>query len=112
MRRFRIDNLRMRDFYILAQLPEAESRIEKAFNWYFERHKTIVQGVLAYLGTFAVGLAASAYRDEIALWLAVPVALIGFGGPSFLLAARAYLRLRSVERKFLMAVLLLDAFKL
>jgi hypothetical protein len=110
--RFRVDNFSLRDLFTLAQTSEGESRVEKAFDWYFERHKILFQGGFAYLGTFAVGLAASVYKDEIELWFAIPVAVIGLGGPSLYFVARAYRRLRAAEHQYLVAVIILDAFRL
>ncbi len=102
--------LSIADLLDLARVPDAENRIVKVFDWYFERHKLVVQGVLAYLTALSVALLTAFIRGDLSWQLILVLALVNLCGIGFL-CGRSYLRLRSLHREFLVALRTFDAFK-
>jgi len=88
----------------------AEDRVEKAYDWYFERKKLVVQTVLAFLTAFVVALVAAVVRGDLTLLAATLIALVGVLGTG-VLGVQSYWELHALPEYYLEALDTLDALK-
>lgn len=100
--------LNMNDLLDLTYIPDAEARLEKLFDWHFERHKIVVEAALVSFGAIFAGLLVaylSADVDLAQFVMASLYVLIGLGA----MGALAYWELHSLKKDFLTALQILNA---
>lgn len=102
--------VRVRQLLALASVADAEGRVEKAYDWYFETQKLVVQAVLVFSTAYSVALVVAAIREDLSLGAAALDALVGVGGPG-LLGVLAYRELRLLPDDYLEALAALDELK-
>ena len=103
MRQLSID-----DLFDLADTEDARARVEKLFDWHFERHKVVVEAVMVSLGAIVAGLLVAFLSEDVAL-LAFALALLAASFGLGTVGVLAYLELRSQKEDFLHALKILDA---
>jgi hypothetical protein len=103
-------DLSIQDLASLAEGHDPEGRVEKIFDWSFERRKVVAQAALAFIASFLVALSITYLRNDIESQLFVPIAFVSVGGVSALFF-RAYWRLRSLKQEFLAALWIINELK-
>jgi hypothetical protein len=100
--------LNMNDLLDLAPIADAEARLEKVFDWHFERHKVVVEAVLVSFGAVLAGLLVAYLSADVGLTqfvFALIAVVAGFGA----IGTLAYLELRAQKEDFLTALQILKA---
>jgi len=101
--------MRIRTLNELSVLEEPESRVEKLFDWYFERHKLLIEVIAVSVGAFFAALIVAALKGDYAgkdWWWVAGIALIMALGTGYLMI-RSYLIMKGMEDEFVAALKLL-----
>ena len=92
---------------IVADVPDAEGRIQKMFEWHFARDLEIVKWVLGVAASFAVAFGIALFNAKesvpwgaVAVLSVIPVSVASYG------LLRLY-RMRSIHKQYLAALKLL-----
>lgn len=91
----------------LAKVAGAEFRVEKVFDWKYDRYKLGFQTALAWVTAFSVAFITAVLRGGISQpWAIALIALISIGGP-LCLSFPCLSRLQLVDREFVSALSIL-----
>jgi hypothetical protein len=103
-------DLSVQNLASLAEGHDPEGRVEKLFDWNFERRKVVAQAALATLAGFLVALSIPYFKNDITSQLFVPIVIVSVGGVSILFFS-AYWRLRWLKQELLAALWIIHEFK-
>jgi len=92
-----------------AQSDEAEDRLEKLFEWDFERTMTTVRLLFAAAGSLLVALFAALFREDAVINTWQVVAIGGSSGVLTFVGAALLRRTRTAHREYIAALQLLNA---
>lgn len=89
---------------VVADVPEAEARIQRMFEWQFDRSMTICQWVFGFTASLFVAVAVAFFRAELEVpwWQIGAVVLAALGTGTYGLF-RLW-QLRSVHQQFVAAL--------
>lgn len=96
------------DLFDLAGTQDSRARVEKLFDWHFERHKVVVEAVMVSFGAVLAGLLVAYLSQDVSLLPFALTLLAAFAGLGTL-GMLAYGELRSQKEDFLHALKILDA---
>jgi hypothetical protein len=91
-----------------AQSAESESRLEKVFEWEFERTMTSVRLLFGAAGSVVIALLAALFREDTSLKTWHIVVILGSAAILAALGAALLWRIRTAHREFLAALQLLN----
>jgi hypothetical protein len=93
----------------LAALPDPMVKVEKLFDWYFERHKLLIEVAGVSVGAFFAALIVALLKGEYDVnnwwWVAVVAAILLLATGSAI--RRSYLIMKGMEDQFIVALQLL-----
>ena len=105
--------LRIRELIdlVVAEVPEAEIRIQKMFEWHFERGKITSQWILGIAASLFISLLIAFFRGELRLvWWQTTLIMLSAPGASTYGIYRLW-QLRSINRQFVSTLKLYSEFK-
>jgi len=96
---------------VIADVPEADNRIERMFEWHYSRDLLITKWVLGIAASFTIAILIAIFKAEVALgwWQAVVIAIIPLGVSSY-----GFYRLRRsrlIHRQFIVALAIYNRLK-
>ena len=93
-----------------SDVPDAESRIEKMFDWHFQRDMTITKWVLGASAslTVAVLVAFSKAELNLSLWQIITVSICALSSSTY--GIYRIVRIRSLHRQFVSTLKLYSEF--
>jgi len=96
---------------VVAEVPEAETRIQKMFEWYFERVKIVSQWFLAAAASLSISVLVTFFRggSKLVWWQNILVLFLAFATATPGLYRLR--QLRSLNRQFVAALKLYSEFK-
>jgi phosphatidylglycerophosphate synthase len=95
---------------VVGEIPDAESKIQKMFEWYLEREKLIITWILGVAASLFVSVLVAFFKKEINLewWLTILIIICSLGTALYGVI-RVY-RLRSMNAQFVSALKLFSNF--
>lgn len=90
---------------------DVEDRLQKLFEWDFERSMTAIRLIFGAAGSVVVALLAALFRPDSSLRTWHIVTILGFAGVLALLGIGMLWRMRTNHRRFVAALQLLAAAK-
>jgi predicted lysophospholipase L1 biosynthesis ABC-type transport system permease subunit len=102
--------LQVADVLDLAAIDseDAEDRLQKVFEWDFERTMTSIRLVFGAAGSVVVALLAALFRPDSELKTWHIVAILGFAGVLAIVGVSMLWRMRTNHRRFVAALQLLS----
>ena len=96
---------------VTAQVPDAEARIQKVYEWHFERVKTTSQWILGAAASLFIAVLVAFFKAELKLvwWQNALIALFAIGTGTF--GIYRLWQLRSIHRQFIAALKIYCEFK-
>lgn len=96
---------------VVAEVPEAETRIQKMFEWHFERVKIVSQWFLAAAASLSISVLVTFFRggSKLVWWQNILVLFLAFATATPGLYRLR--QLRSLNRQFVAALKLYSEFK-
>ncbi len=96
---------------VVGEVPDAESKIQKMFEWYLEREKLIITWMLGAAASLFISVLIAFFKKEIELeWWQTSLIIIFSLGTAFYGVIRVY-HIRSMNAQFVSALKLLSNFK-
>lgn len=106
-------DLRMKELIdlVVAEVPDAETRIQKMFEWYFERVKVTSQWILAAAASLSFSVLAAFLKAESQLlwWETTLIILLALGTATY--GVYRLWQLRSLNSQFVATLRLYCEFK-
>jgi hypothetical protein len=82
-----MQNLKIKEIIdlIVAEVPDAETRIEKIFDWHFERTKVTSQWILGAAATLFISVLVSFFKSELNIpwWIVLLIAIFALATASY-----------------------------
>ena len=96
---------------VVAEVPEAETRIQKMFEWHFERVKITSQWVLAATASLSISVLVAFFKAELKLvwWQTTLIVFLAVATATY--GVYCLWQLRSLNRQFVAALKLYCEFK-
>jgi hypothetical protein len=110
IRAFSKADLSIQELENLAEGHDPEGRVEKLFDWSFERRKVVAQAALAFIASFLIAMSVPYFKNEFTSQVFVPIVIVSVGGVSALFV-HAYWRLRSLKQEYLAALWIINELK-
>ena len=95
---------------VASEVPNAESRIEKMFDWHFQRDMTITKWVLGAAASLSVAVLVAFSKAELnlSLWQIIIVAACALASSTY--GIYRIVRIRSLHRQFVSTLKLHSEF--
>ena len=96
---------------VVAEVPQAETRIQKMFEWHFERVKITSQWVLAAAASLSISVLVAFFKAELKLvwWQTTLIVFLAVATATY--GVYCLWQLRSLNRQFVAALKLYCEFK-
>lgn len=85
---------------VVAEVTEAESYIEKMFEWYFERDITLTKWLLGAAASITVAVVLAIFRNQAQLASPYTILIVLCAGACFLVGIYRFVQLRKVHKQF------------
>jgi hypothetical protein len=106
-------NLQIKDLIdiVVSDVPEPENRIEKIYEWHFDRVKNYSQWIIGFAATLSIAFIASVFNANVSmpLWAIFTISFLIFGSVTF--GIYSLWQLRSLHKQYLASLRLYAELK-
>jgi ABC-type cobalamin transport system permease subunit len=90
----------------VAEVPEPESRVQRMFEWHFERDMTLAKGFLGAAASISVAVAVALFRNQVNVAWWWVLAVVASSAVCLIIGLVRFRQLRNIHKQFV------DALKL
>ena len=91
---------------VVAEVPDPESRVQRMFEWHFERDMTLAKAFLGAAASIAIAVAVALFKNEVQVAWWWVLAVVTSSVVCFVIGMNRFRRLRNIHKQFV------DALKL